>query len=72
MEHFQWLRSDQLDQVSASDEQMQAVREELADVAWFLLSFANAMDIDLSSAMKDKMAKNRTKYPAEKYKGRFR
>jgi NTP pyrophosphatase (non-canonical NTP hydrolase) len=72
MEHFQWLRSDQLEQVSRSPEQMQEVREELADVAWFLLSFANAMEIDLSAAMEAKMVKNRAKYPAEKYKGRFR
>jgi NTP pyrophosphatase (non-canonical NTP hydrolase) len=72
MEHFQWLRSDQLGQVRESPEQMQAVREELADVAWFLISFANAMDIDLSKAMEDKMVKNRQKYPADKFKGRFR
>lgn len=72
MEHFQWLRSDQLGEVRGSPEQMEAIREELADVAWFVLSFANAMDIDLSSAMAAKMAKNRAKYPAQRYKGRFR
>ena len=72
MEHFQWLRSDELEAVRRDPQQMAEIREELADVTAFLLSFANAMNIDLASAMQDKMAKNKTKYPSEKYKGRFR
>lgn len=72
MEHFQWLRSDQLDVVRRDPVQMTQVREETADVLAFLLSFANAMDIDLSSALADKMVKNAAKYPVEKFRGRFR
>lgn len=72
MEHFQWLRSDQLDQVRADDEQMKAVREEVADVFAYLLSFADTMKIDLASALADKMRKNAVKYPAAEYRGRFK
>ena len=72
MEHFQWLRSDQLDQVRREPEQMAQIREEVADITAFLLSFANAMDIDLSDALRAKMAKNADKYPAGEYRGRFR
>ncbi len=71
MEHFQWLRSDQLDEVSRDPVKMQQVREELADIAAYLLSFASEMDIDVSSALEDKMKKNAKKYPADAYKGRF-
>jgi dCTP diphosphatase len=70
MEHFQWLRSDQLDQIDAL--QREKITEEVADVGAFLLSLCNALDIDLSSAMGQKMTKNAAKYPAEKFRGRFR
>jgi len=72
MEHFQWLRSDELDQVRDDPQQMAAVREELADVTAFVLSFANALDIDLTQALSDKMVKNNKKYPADEYRGRFK
>lgn len=72
MEHFQWLRSDQLDVVKRDQKQMQEIRKEVADIAAFLLSFVNAMDIDLSDALQQKMVKNARKYPAEEYRGRFK
>ena len=72
MEHFQWVRSDQLDEVREDPKQLAAIREELADVTAFVLAFANSMDIDIASAVADKMAKNAQKYPAEKYYGRFK
>jgi len=72
MEHFQWLRSDQLDEVRASAEAMAEIRKELADVLCFVLSFANAMRIDLASAVEAKLAENARKYPADRFRGRFR
>lgn len=72
MEHFQWLRSDQLDGLRADPQALAAVKEEVADVFAYLLSFANALDIDLASALTEKMRKNEMKYPVEKFRGRFR
>lgn len=72
MEHFQWLRSEELSAVREDPEAMQAIGEELADVAAFTLSFASTMGIDLSSALREKMKKNALKYPAEDFRGRFR
>jgi len=71
MEHFQWLRTDQLDSARRDPKLVSAVREELADIVAYVLSFANAMEIDLSSALADKMAKNAVRYPAERFRGRF-
>ncbi len=71
MEHFQWLRSDELAAVRQDQQKMAEIREEIADIAAYLLSFASVMDIDVSSALADKMKKNASKYPAEKYRGRF-
>lgn len=72
MEHFQWLRSDQLDSVGDDAQAMAEVREELADITAYLLSFASKMGIDVSSALEDKMRKNAVKYPADRFRGRFR
>lgn len=71
MEHFQWLRTDQLDAVRDDAATMAAVREEIADILAYVLSFASQMEIDLSSALADKMEKNAIKYPAENFKGRY-
>ena len=71
MEHFQWLRTDQLDSVRKDAQVMEQIREELADITAYVLSFASTMGIDLSSALEDKMKKNAQKYPADEFRGRF-
>ena len=72
MEHFQWLRSDQLEPVRDDPQVMQHLREELADIMAYVLSFASTMGIDVSSALEDKMNKNAVKYPAAKFRGRYK
>lgn len=71
MEHFQWLRTDELAAVRDDKAVMQQLKEEIADILAYTLSFASTMDIDLSSALAEKMKKNAVKYPADKYRGRF-
>ena len=72
MEHFQWLRSDELPAIRDDKEAMREIRAELADITAFVLSFAETMGIDLSSSLAEKMKQNAIKYPAERFKGRFR
>ena len=72
MEHFQWLRSDELDAIFEDADSMAQIRDEAADILAYVISFAERMKIDLSSALEDKMKKNAVKYPSEKYRGRFR
>jgi NTP pyrophosphatase (non-canonical NTP hydrolase) len=72
MEHFQWLRSDELQTVCDDANAMRAIREELADILAYLLSFATRMEIDLSTALEEKMKKNAAKYPVDRYRGKFR
>jgi NTP pyrophosphatase (non-canonical NTP hydrolase) len=71
MEHFQWLRSEELPSVEQDAKKMAEIREELADIAAYLFSFAHRMKIDVSSALEDKMEKNAKKYPADAFRGRF-
>jgi dCTP diphosphatase len=63
MEHFQWLRTEEVEAGQGFDRS--AVADEMADVACYLLSLANALDLDLTAAIEQKMVKNRLKYPAD-------
>ena len=71
MEHFQWLGADESRAVADDPEKLSAVGEELADVVCYALAMANELRLDLSEAVRDKMAKNERKYPAEEFRGRF-
>jgi dCTP diphosphatase len=72
MEHFQWLGSEESRGVRESPDSLAEVREELADIMCYALSFANALEIDIASAVRDKLVKNAHKYPADRFRGRFR
>ncbi len=50
-------------------EKRKEVEEELSDVFYFVLRFAQMNDIDLSESIKSKIEKNNEKYPVEKVKG---
>ena len=71
MEHFQWLDSPERE-ADAARHDREAIGEELADILCYALSFASAMEIDVSSALRDKMEKNAIKYPAAQFRGKFR
>lgn len=68
MEHFQWLTLEQ--SASLAPEKLAEVGEELADIVIYALSMSNALGLDLSRTILDKMEKNIKKYPAEKVRGK--
>ncbi|MBX3394190.1 MAG: nucleotide pyrophosphohydrolase [Phycisphaerae bacterium] len=72
MEHFQWTEGGGSSRPTDDPVVMQEVREELADILCYALSFANALGIDVNDAVREKMVKNAAKYPSERYRGRFR
>ncbi len=53
-----------------SVEDRESVAEELADVIIYGLSLANALDLDLSEAVLDKLRKDEAKYPTKQFRGR--
>jgi NTP pyrophosphatase (non-canonical NTP hydrolase) len=71
MEHFQWLTSEQAEQVKADPMRCAAVADELADVLCYVMALANRLGIDLSAAVQAKMVKNAEKYPIEQFRGFF-
>ncbi len=64
MEHFQWLTTDESLAVRNQSEKRGEVADELADVLCYAVSLANALDIDIATAVYEKMKKNAIKYPA--------
>ena len=67
LEPFQWLTAEQSQNLS--DEQREAVRQEIADVLIYLTRLADLLDIDLLDAAADKLAINARKYPIDKAHG---
>jgi NTP pyrophosphatase (non-canonical NTP hydrolase) len=72
MEHFLWEDNEASRQVVHDPARLGEVADEMADVACYLLALCNVLGIDLSEAILAKLAKNAVKYPAEKYRGRYR
>jgi len=71
MECFQWVDTAESQRRGADPAHREPIAEELADVLCYLLSLANALDLDLSTAMRRKLVKNAVKYPAGEFRGRF-
>ncbi len=72
MENFQWLSPANSSRVSKNSKRGQQVIDELSDVIIYCLLLAMAMDIDVTSAVLQKIERNLEKYPPAKYKGRYR
>lgn len=51
-------------------EKKQAAAHELIDILWWVLSFANKNNIDITTAFEEKIKLNMAKYPVEKAKGK--
>ena len=64
LELFQW-KPDPVESGKMDDELKARIGEELADIVIYGACMANALDIDLSEALLDKIRKNRKKYPVE-------
>ncbi len=71
MEHFQWLTAERSRRLADEPRRLAAVGEELADVLCYALAMANELRLDLSTAIRQKLAKNEQKYPADEYRGRY-
>jgi dCTP diphosphatase len=71
MEHFQWYSPDECADRLQHAGVRAAVADELADVLLYCLSLANALDIDVSTAVLAKTARNEERFPVERVRGRL-
>lgn len=66
LELFQWLTTEEATEKAKTDVAFrERIGEEMADVLLYLLSLANALDIDVSTVTFDKVEKNNRKYPVD-------
>ena len=63
MEHFQWHSSEQSVELIQKPEIKDQVADELADVLVYCFVMANQAQIDLSNAVRSKMARNQDRFP---------
>ena len=67
LEHFQWESLEDSEQ--KAKQQKEAIAEEIADVAIYLIELADNLGIDLPSAVRVKLTKNAEKYPVKQSRG---
>ena len=67
LERFQWLTEDQ--SRNLPPEELQKVREEMADVLNYLVRLADKLDVNLLEAAREKIELNAKKYPVAKARG---
>lgn len=72
MEHFLWIDNAASHEAAKDPATRAKVADELADVAGVVFALCNALDLDLSDIVAQKMAKNELKYPADKVRGKYR
>ena len=63
VEIFQWCSEEDSWQVAQAPETAEHVRQELADVALYLIRLASVLKVDLNAAIQDKLVLNAKKYP---------
>jgi dCTP diphosphatase len=67
---YRWITNQQADEFSREPEARQRIASEIGDVGIALLLLCDRTGIDLQTAMRDKLARNRERYPVELSKGR--
>ena len=63
MEHFQWVTNIQSVEMLQDEHARSQVVDELSDILIYCFSLANKIDIDISSAILDKINRNELRYP---------
>lgn len=63
VEIFQWRTEEESWLVAQTPETADHVRQELADVALYLVRLASVLEVDLDAAIRDKLVLNAQKYP---------
>ena len=65
LELFQWTKDNEIDPTKLNN-----LKDELADVYYWLLLLADYYKIDIEKSLEEKLLKNEKKYPIEKSKGK--
>lgn len=67
---YRWIPNDRADAFSREPEARPRIANEIGDVGIALLLLCDRTGIDLQAAMRDKLARNRQRYPVQLSRGR--
>lgn len=67
LEIFRFKDRDEQDSLLADPNKRNDIEDELADILFFTLRFADLYDVDLEEALESKIEKNRERYPKDEY-----
>ena len=59
---FPWLTAEESQRDKLSEEKMNDIKLEIADVALYLFRLADVLDVDLAEVMREKMRINETRF----------
>jgi NTP pyrophosphatase (non-canonical NTP hydrolase) len=68
-EIFQWLSEADSRTVMNDDKRAENIKDELADVLYYVLRMADILDVDIEQAFWEKIAKSEKKYPVALARG---
>ncbi len=66
---FQWKTATESFPENLSDKEKEEIRQEVADIALYLLRLTDKLDINLEDAIQEKLKINAEKYPVDLSKG---
>ena len=69
LEIFQWMPENDSREIMKNGDQAKKVREEMADIFYYLIRLSDILEIDLEKEFEHKMTINREKYPVSLAKG---
>ena len=67
---YRWVRGEDADKHSRDPEARARIADEVGDVGLALVMLCDRIGLDLFQAMRDKLARNRERYPAAQARGR--
>ncbi len=70
LEEFQWLDAQKVAAASADPEARNRIRYELADIVVYCLCLSNALELDVSDAVLEKLKIAGEKYRQDEFRGR--
>jgi dCTP diphosphatase len=68
-ELFLWKTPEDVKTIFTGKAVPQQVREEIADILILSLSLCNRLHLDVSDIIREKLGRNREKYPVDQYRG---
>ena len=69
LDHFRFKSEEEMVKLFNNPAKKEQIGEELADVLFFSLRFAQMNNLDIVEILEDKISKNGKKYPVDKAKG---